>query len=58
MGNFPIQKYLEVIYCLLILSWSITSIVLSAIMFSKMETLEGNFLSLLDNWKSDVITDI
>jgi L-lactate permease len=58
MSKVPIQKFLEVFYCLLILSWSISSIVLTAIMFTKMKSLEGNFESLLENWKSDIITDI
>jgi hypothetical protein len=58
MKKFNKQKYLEVLYCLLILGWSISSIVLSVLMLKKMKTLESNFESLLENWKSDIITDI
>ena len=41
----------------MVLGWSITSIVLTAIMYSKLKDVEGNFDSILANWKSDVITD-
>ena len=41
----------------MVLGWSITSIVLTAIMYSKLKDVEGNFDSILANWKSDVIID-
>jgi hypothetical protein len=58
MCSIKLQRILDIIYFTLILSWSITSITLTVIMLTKNQIMDGSFKSLLDNWNSDIITDL